>query len=32
MKENDYEEVLAVCKEFDLEIPNEYLQLKQSLT
>jgi len=27
LKEKDYKDVLAVCKKFDLEIPNEYLQL-----
>ena len=31
LKEKDYKDVLALCKEFDLEIPNEYLKLKQSL-
>ena len=32
LKEKDCKDVLALCKEFDLEIPNKYLQLKQSLT
>jgi lincosamide nucleotidyltransferase A/C/D/E len=26
LKEKDYKDVLAVCKKFDLEIPNEFLQ------
>ena len=30
LKEKDYNDVLAVCKEFDLEIPNEYLKFKKS--
>jgi lincosamide nucleotidyltransferase A/C/D/E len=32
IKEMDCKDILAVCKAFDLEIPNEYLQLKQSPT
>ncbi len=32
LKEKDYKDILAICKEFDLKIPDEYLQLKQSLT
>jgi lincosamide nucleotidyltransferase A/C/D/E len=32
LKEKDCKDVLAVCEKFDLEIPHEYLQLKQSLT
>jgi len=32
LKEKDCKDLLAVCKEFGLEIPNECLQLKQSLT
>ena len=32
LKENDYKDVLAVCEKFHLEIPNEYLQSKKSLT
>ena len=31
LKEKDLNDVLAICKEFDLEIPNEYLQFKESL-
>lgn len=31
LKEKDCKDVLAVCKKFGLEIPNEYLQLKQAL-
>jgi lincosamide nucleotidyltransferase A/C/D/E len=27
LNEKDYKDVFAVCKEYDLEIPNEYLQL-----
>ena len=32
LKEKDYKDVLAVCKKYALEIPDEYLQLKKSLT
>ncbi|MFI5185903.1 MAG: nucleotidyltransferase domain-containing protein [Chitinophagales bacterium] len=32
LKEKDCKDVLAICKEFDLEILNEYLQFKQSFT
>ncbi len=32
LKKKDCKDVLAVCREFGLEIPNEYLRLKQSLT
>jgi lincosamide nucleotidyltransferase A/C/D/E len=31
LKEKDGKDVLAICKKFDLEIPDDYLQLKKSL-
>jgi len=31
LKEKDYKDVLAICAAFDIEIPNEYVQFKQSL-
>jgi lincosamide nucleotidyltransferase A/C/D/E len=30
LDEKDYNDVLAVCKKFELEIPDEYLKFKQS--
>ena len=32
LQEKDYQDVLAICKKFDLKIPDEYLKFKQSLT
>ena len=32
LKEKDFQDILAICKAFDLKIPKEYLQLKQSPT
>jgi lincosamide nucleotidyltransferase A/C/D/E len=32
LKEKDCQDIFAICKKFNLEIPNAYLQLKQSLT